>query len=168
MNFYVSEFLSFEIRPKKLNAVRPATGPHRSWILVPLFPSLQDKPAMPICRAAGRRFDPSALPEEATAFAEADRALPSHPAIRRSRSANRNTVPVVTSDPILLIEQKRGGGRNARATSPRLRAFPDIPRRIHPRENAGCRWLCHKSSGRLKNSHVSLNPLSVRLLRAAT
>ena len=49
-----------------------------------------------------------------------------------------------------------------------LTRMSGIPPAISPsRKIAGCRWLCHKSSGRLKNSHVSLNPLSVRLFRAA-
>jgi hypothetical protein len=63
--------------------------------------------------------------------------------------------------------QVGGGGRNARATSRARARFLERPPatcfRLSPAPLA-----LPQSSGELRNSHVSLNPLSARLLRLAT
>lgn len=87
----------------------------------------------------------------------------------RSRSGDHETaVTAVASGPILLRERDGGGGRNARATSTRLRAFPECPPAIHPRESpaaAGSAAIIRQAQ---ENSTFLLNPLCARLLRLAT
>ena len=79
----------------------------------------------------------------------------------RSRTCN-----TVDQRPVLLRKAEGGGGRNARATSPRLRALSGVPPAIHPRESpaaAGSAAIIRKP----RNSHVSLSTLSARSLRLA-
>jgi len=78
------------------------------------------------------------------------------------RIDNRHGWPAAFPAP----KSRRGGGRNARATSPRLRALSGVPPAIHPRESpaaAGSAAIIRKP----RNSHVSLPTLSARSLRLA-
>jgi hypothetical protein len=63
-------------------------------------------------------------------------------------------------------EQDRGGGRNAWASSSRLRAFPNVPRRF-TLANHRRHWLSPQSFGELRNAHVSMNLLSATMLLPA-
>ena len=75
--------------------------------------------------------------------------------------------PRMASDLSCSEEHDGGGGRNARATSPRLRALSGVPPAIHPRESpaaAGSAAIIRKP----RNSHVSLQPLSARSSFVAT
>src|ERR1700731_1640999 len=73
-------------------------------------------------------------------------------------------VPATAADgqrPVLLRKTEGGGGRNARATTPRSRALSGVPPAIPPRESlaaAGSAAIIRKP----RNSHVSLHPLSAR------
>ena len=53
----------------------------------------------------------------------------------------------VASDPVLLRRARlQGGGRNARATSSRLRTCSGFPTGNSPSTITGCRWLCRNHS----------------------
>jgi len=66
-------------------------------------------------------------------------------------------------------EERSGGvGRNARATSSRSRAFSGFPSGNSPSRITGLPLALPQSFGKLRNSHVSLHPLSDRWLRVAT
>ena len=67
----------------------------------------------------------------------------------------------------LLLKAGRGGGRNARATSRTRARFWKFSPRQFTFENHRLPLALPRSSGKLRNSHVSLNPLSSRLLRWA-
>jgi len=89
---------------------------------------------------------------------------------RRSRDHEPAT-PALASSPFPLPapksqERDGGGGRNARATSRACARFLEVPRRF-TLENRRLPLALPQSSGKLRNSHVSLNPLSARLLRLA-
>jgi|GEM_PF-6523123 hypothetical protein len=84
-----------------------------------------------------------------------------------SSSRDHELATVVASGHSCSEEQDRGGGRNARATSRTLARFW----KFFPFGNFACayhrcHWLC-RSSGKLRNAHVSLDPLSFSLLRVA-
>ena len=72
--------------------------------------------------------------------------------IRKSQTA----ITAVASGPVLLDERDGGGGRNAQATSTRLRAFSGMSSGNSPSRITGNRWLCRKSSSNLGNLTLSL------------
>lgn len=73
----------------------------------------------------------------------------------------------VASDPPASQSKNGGGGRNARATSSRSRTFwKSSPPAIRFRESPAAAGL-PQSSSKLKNSHVSLHPLSSTSFGAA-
>ncbi len=63
--------------------------------------------------------------------------------------------------PIPTPERDRGGGRNARATSSRLHAFPECPPAIHPRESPAAAGPAAIIRQAQKTLTLSLHPLSV-------
>jgi hypothetical protein len=153
---------------RKTNAARPATGPHCSWI-----------PALPCHRmAADDRFGPTALSlfrTTSAAFAKATCRFmilrSTDLAIKRSRDHEPAT-PAAASGPVPLPapksqERDGGGGRNARATSRAHARFLEVLRQF-TLENRRLPLALPQSSGKLRNSHVSLNPLSFTLSRLAT
>ncbi len=105
---------------------------------------------------AGRRndrFGPTAHPPSRAAraaFAGAGcRSMIADQKILRSRARNR----CGGQQPILLRRARGGGGRNARATSSRLRAFPECPPAVHPRKSpavAGSAAIIQQA----RNAHV--------------
>jgi hypothetical protein len=120
-------------------------GTHRSWSSCPRPPPL----------SGGRRFWPDSAHEARR--------------ICLKRAADREIAScAVASGPFLLHERDGGGGRNARATSTRLRAFPECPPAIHPRESpaaAGSAAIIRRAQERLT---FSMKPLCSSLLRGAT
>ena len=64
-------------------------------------------------------------------------------------------------------EHGGGGGRKARATSRARARFLGFPPAIHSRESP-LPLALPQSSGKLRNSHVSMHPLSARSSRTAT
>ena len=86
------------------------------------------------------RFSPTALEEmPSAAFAEASCRF----VIFRSRPINRRSGQRSCPAPKSKIG---GGGRNARATSSRLRTFSGFPTGNSPSRITGCRWLCRNHS----------------------
>jgi hypothetical protein len=71
-----------------------------------------------------------------------------------------------TSSPTLPKEQVGGGGRNARATSTRSRAFPMSPGNS-PSRITGCRWLRRNRPASV-GVHVRCTTLWDRTLPVAT
>jgi hypothetical protein len=104
------------------------------------------------------RFSPTAL-ESGAALAEASCRF----VISRSRTRNGYG----GQRRFLLLKAGRGGGRNARATSRTRARFWKFSPRQFTFENHRLPLALPRSSGKLRNSHVSLNPLSSRLLRWA-
>jgi hypothetical protein len=114
-------------------------------------------------------FSPTAL-QRSAALAKAGCRF----VIVRSRTCNRRGVQRSCPAPCFLLKRTRskerdGGGRPQRpGNQSRSRAFSGMSSGDSPSRVAGCRWLCRNHSVRLRNSHVSLNPLSPTLLRLAT
>jgi hypothetical protein len=125
--------------------------PHRSWISCPAIPPLG---------AASRCTGPTALTRSAT-FTSTGRSC----AIRRTSALQPLRRPAAQPAPRADCR----GGRNARATGLRSRAFPISPGNS-PSRIAGCHRRHRKSSfGKLlRIATFSLNPLSGRTLRSAT
>jgi len=99
-------------------------------------------------------------PQASATFAEANcRTAISQRRIRNSAVGQR---PVFCSG-----EQQGGGGRNARATSRAKRVSGSSPRQF-TLENCRLPLTLPQSFGPVRNSHVSLNTLSVTLLLAAS
>src|ERR1017187_2041684 len=73
----------------------------------------------------------------------------------------------VASGPSCSEEQVEEEAAMPRATSRACARFWSVPRRF-PLENRRLPLALPQSFGKLRNSHVSLNPLSVRLFRLAT
>jgi len=73
----------------------------------------------------------------------------------------------VANGPACSYEQAGGGGRNARATSMRSRASSGMSPGDSPSWITGLPLALPQSFGEFRNAHVSLNPLSAKLLRAA-
>lgn len=78
----------------------------------------------------------------------------------RSRCGGRQPIPT--------HEWDQGGGRNARATSSRLHAFPICPPAIHPRESPAAAGPAAIIRQAQKTLTFSLQPLSVRTSPPAT
>ena len=72
---------------------------------------------------------------------------------KRNRCGGRQPIPT--------HERDRGGGRNARATSSRLHAFPVFPPAIHPRESPAAAGPAAIIRQAQKTLTFSLHPLSV-------
>jgi hypothetical protein len=91
-------------------------------------------------------------------------------AIKRPRD-HELASPAVASGPSCPSSNEQraggGGGRNAQGNQSHSRAFLDVPRRF-TLENRQLPLALPQSFGKLRKLHVSLNPLSVRLLRLAT
>jgi len=115
-------------------------------------------PVLPFVTAVRRndRFGPTALAVSA-AFAEAS----CRSVILRSRARNR----CGGQQPVLLRGARGGGGRNARATPPRMRAILDCPPALHPQESPVIARL-PQSFGRPRNATFSLS-LTFRQIVAA-
>jgi len=113
------------------------------------------------------RFGPTALPlsrATSAAFAEASCRF----VILRWTNLRLLRWPAVLPASCSEEQQARWGRRPQRpGNQSRLRAFLEYPPAIHPRESPAPLAL-PQSFGKLRNSHVSLNPLSARLLRPAT
>jgi hypothetical protein len=150
--------------PKKTNAAGPATRPHCSWI-----------PALPCHRmAADDRFSPTAL---GTEYRICQSQLPIHD-LEIHQSCDQEYLAITNPQPLrwpaALVplpapksqERDGGGGRNARATSRARARFLEVPRQF-TLENRRLPLALPQSSGKLRNSHVSLNPLSSTLSRLA-
>jgi hypothetical protein len=87
--------------------------------------------ALVTARRRNDRFGPAALARSAS-FAEAGcRSVIVDQEILRSRARNL----CAGQRPCPAPRSKWGRGRNARATSSRLRAFPECPPAVHPRES---------------------------------
>jgi hypothetical protein len=124
---------------------------------------------------AGRRndrFSPSALATSA-AFAKAScRFAIARPKILRSLTGNRCGGQRPCPAPLLHSEERRAISEREEAATPGqpVRAcalFWNVPRRF-TLENHRLPLALPQSFGEIRNSHVSLNPLSARLLRLAT
>jgi hypothetical protein len=140
---------------KKANAVR-ASHPDR-------IPTWFSALALITAWRRNDRFGPAALQRSAACAQASCRFV-----ILRSRTCD----PCGGQRSFLLVapksnQQGGGGGRNARATSRACARFLEYPPAIHPRESPAPLAL-PQAFGKLRNSHVSLNPLSARRLALAT
>ncbi len=151
---------SKEMNLKNGNAAGPATRPHRSWF-----------PALPVTAwRRNDRFSPTALLlSRASECRVCQSELPDSSIL----AITNWQPPAVASGPVLLLPLRRAteqvGEEAATPGQPvaLARVFWNVPRRF-TLENHQLPLALPQSFGKLRNSHVSLNPLSATLLRPAT